>query len=244
MTRSERRRRRARQVRRQRILLVAAVLALGAVSASFTFAEPEESVAVAHAKEPLATEVAFKQEDGELSIITLPAEASESLEADTVEQETAEVQPVEESEEPETVFFEEIPLDQETQTCVLTWCEEYGVPHSIALSVIQSESSFQADAENGSCYGYMQINSINREWLGERIGITDLTDPHQNIQAGIYMLSDLYGKYGDWNKALTCYNYGEGGAYEHVFSKGETSTTYSRHVLAVAEEWSEVVGDD
>ena len=32
MTRSERRRRRARQVRRQRILLVAAVLALGAVS--------------------------------------------------------------------------------------------------------------------------------------------------------------------------------------------------------------------
>lgn len=241
MTRSERRRRRARQVRRQRILLVAAVLALGAVSASFTFAEPEENGAVAHAKEPLATEVVFDQEDEELSIITLPAEASESLEADPMEQETVEVQP---AEEPEVVFFEEIPLDQETQTCVLTWCEEYGVPHSIALGVIQSESSFQADAENGSCYGYMQINSINREWLGERIGITDLTDPHQNIQAGIYMLSDLYGKYEDWNKALTCYNYGEGGAYKHVFSKGETSTTYSRHVLAVAEEWSEVVGDD
>ena len=68
--------------------------------------------------------------------------------------------------------------------------------------------------------------------------------PHQNLQAGIYMLSDLYGKYGDWNKALTCYNYGEGGAYEHVFSKGETSSTYSRHVLAVAEEWAGGVGND
>ena len=146
-------------------------------------------------------------------------------------------------EEPEP-FYEEIPLDRETQSCILNWCEEYGVPHSIALGVIQSESSFQPDAENGSCYGYMQINSINREWLGEAIGITDLRDPHQNLQAGIYMLSDLYGKYGDWNKALTCYNYGEGGAYEHVFSKGETSSTYSRHVLAVAEEWAGVVGND
>lgn len=43
---------------------------------------------------------------------------------------------------------------------------------------------------------------------------------YQNIRSGVFILSDLYGKYGDWHKALICYNYGEGGAQEHVFSKG------------------------
>ena len=241
MSRSERRRRRARRVRRQRILLATAVLALGAMCASFTFDEPEDVASEVVKTEKVAVaEVVFREDEDEYQIVHLPVETGEPLDAEPMATETAEAVP---EEEPEP-FFEEIPLDRETQSCILNWCEEYGVPHSIALGVIQSESPLQPDAENGSCYGYMQINSINREWLGEAIGITDLRDPHQNLQAGIYMLSDLYGKYGDWNKALTCYNYGEGGAYEHVFSKGETSSTYSRHVLAVAEEWAGVVGND
>lgn len=238
MTRVERRRRRARQVRRQRLLFAAAVFTLGTLCMSFCFEEPAAANEdVQEAAKAEVNEVVFREDEMDYSIITLPVETGEPLEADLLKQEDAEPQ-----EEPEP-FYEEIPLDQETQSWVLRWCEEYGVPHAVVLGVIQSESSFQPDAENGSCYGYMQINSINLGWLGEEIGITDLTDPFQNIRAGVYMLSDLYGKYEDWNKALTCYNYGEGGAQEHVFSKGETSSTYSRHVLAVADEWAEVVGD-
>ena len=111
----------------------------------------------------------------------------------------------------------------------------------MALGVIQAESSFTATASNGSCYGYMQINSINSEWLSEKIGVTDLTDPYQNIRSGVFILSDLYGKYGDWHKALICYNYGEGGAQEHVFSKGYTTTSYSRTVMKYADAWAEVL---
>lgn len=90
-------------------------------------------------------------------------------------------------------------------------------------------------------YGYMQINSINSEWLSEKIGVTDLADPYQNIRSGVFILSDLYGKYGDWHKALICYNYGEGGAQEHVFSKGYTTTSYSRTVMEYADAWAEVL---
>ena len=61
----------------------------------------------------------------------------------------------------------------------------------------------------------MQINSINKSWLLQEIGVTDLADPLQNLHSGIYMLGDLYGKYGDWHKALVCYNCGETGAYNH-----------------------------
>lgn len=245
MTRSERRRRRIRRARRQRMLLVTAVLAVATMCASFTFIEPAEESEASESGEPQATEIVFRGDVDDIKLIPLPVEIGETPEADPLGQDEAGVLEEEESDtEDEEMFFEEIPLDRETQSCVMKWCEEYHVKRSVALGVIQAESSFQADAKNGSCFGYMQINSINQGWLAEEIGVTDLTDPHQNIQAGIYMLSDLYGKYGDWNKALTCYNYGEGGAYEHVFSKGETSTSYSRHVLDLASEWAEVVGDD
>lgn len=168
MSRSERRRRRARRVRRQRILLATAVLALGAMCASFTFDEPEDVASEAVKTEKVAVaEVVFREDEDEYQIVHLPVETGEPLDAEPMATETAEAVP---AEEPEP-FFEEIPLDRETQSCILNWCEEYGVPHSIALGVIQSESSFQPDAENGSCYGYMQINSINREWLGDAIGL-------------------------------------------------------------------------
>lgn len=135
-----------------------------------------------------------------------------------------------------------IPLSYEYQDCLRTWCEIYGVPYSLALGVIETESSFVADAKNGRSQGYMQISSVNLTTLAKEIGVNDLGDSLQNLHSGVYMLSVLYGKYGDWSKALIAYNYGEAGAYTHCFQKGITSTTYSRLVLERAEKWADVVG--
>lgn len=136
-----------------------------------------------------------------------------------------------------------IPLDYDLQYHLAVVCAEYEVPVEIALGCIEAESSFCETAENGNCYGYMQINSINLSQL-ESIGVTDLTDPYQNIRAGVYMLGDLYERYEDWDKALVCYNCGETGARENVFAYGCTSTSYSRNVLELAEKWAEVIADD
>lgn len=138
-------------------------------------------------------------------------------------------------------FRAEIPLDYSLQDALTTVCCEYNVPLHIALGVIEAESSFTENAESGSCYGYMQINSVNESWLNESIGVTDLTDSYQNIRSGVYMLGDLYAKYGDWHKALIAYNYGESGAQKYVFSKGIETTSYSRTVMAYAEEWEELL---
>ena len=127
MSRSERRRRRARRVRRQRILLATAVLALGAMCASFTFDEPEDVASEAVKTEKVAVaEVVFREDEDEYQIVHLPVETGEPLDAEPMATETAEAVP---EEEPEP-FFEEIPLDRETQSCILNWCEEYGVPGS------------------------------------------------------------------------------------------------------------------
>jgi len=103
---------------------------------------------------------------------------------------------------------EEVPLEYDLQACTMAWSEMYGVPYSISLGVIETESTFRADAVNGSCVGYMQVNENNYRGLNEAIGITDLKDPYQNIHSGVYMLGNLYKKYGDWHKALIGYNAG------------------------------------
>lgn len=141
-----------------------------------------------------------------------------------------------------TYLSDDIPLDHDQQRHLMSVCDEFGVPTEIVLAVIQAESSFRPDARNGNCHGYMQINKINLQRLSETVGVTDLTDPYQNITAGTYMLHELYEKYGDWHKVLACYNYGEGGAQKHVFSKGYTTTKYSRAVMSYAQHWAGVIG--
>lgn len=219
MTRMERRRRR-RRILRIKLATTAVVLAMTTASivaltggAAETVPEPTPQPPALQAEPVLLT----AEHDSTYQPVQMTAEPAQ------------EPEPVEEEDENEKIeaalleqgyLHEEIPLDFDLQCHLITVCEEYGVPQSVALGVIQAESSFTATASNGSCYGYMQINSINSEWLSEKIGVTNLTDPYQNIRSGVFILSDLYGKYGDWHKALICYNYGEGGAREHVFSKG------------------------
>lgn len=216
MTRMERRRRR-RRILRIKLATTAAVLALTTASIVALTGGAAETAPEPTPQPPVlqAEPVLLEEED-----------ENEKIEAALLEQ---------------GYLHEEIPLDFDLQCHLIAVCEEYGVPQNVALGVIQAESSFTATAANGSCYGYMQINSINSEWLSEKIGVTDLADPYQNIRSGVFILSDLYGKYGDWHKALICYNYGEGGAQEHDFSKGYTTTSYSRTVMEYADAWAEVL---
>ena len=242
MTRMERRRRRQRQIRRRvALLLTVATITTAAVTAAVTSinAAAEEPPMEAL---PTAEEV-VKQEPVQLVYETpLWAEEAEPL-AQEVTEDPEEPEKIEQALVEQGYLHEEIPLNFDLQCHLITVCEEYGVPYHIALGVIQAESSFTADASNGTCFGYMQINKINAEWLSESIGVTDLTDPYQNLRSGVFILSDLFGDYGDWHKALIAYNYGPSGAQEHVFSKGYTATGYSRAVMEYADAWLEVVGE-
>lgn len=223
MTRNELRRKRG-HLKRLCALLAAIAMVLLLVS----ICPPAQGSGGEKAQKPKG-ENAFGEE---IAVMSLGEYAAKRVDAETKPNEDDELS---------LPITDEVPLDPVIQEMAIRWCEEYGVPYSMALAVMEAESSFRPDAENGNCYGYMQINSINSSWLNQEIGVTDLTDPLQNIHSGIYMLGDLYEKYEDWNRALTAYNYGVSGAQKHVFSKGENSSTYSRRVLELEEKWAEVI---
>ena len=246
MTRMERRRRRQRQIRRRvALVLTVAAITTAAVTAAVASINADEEDAPMAAL-PVAEETAKQESMAEPVQLVyetpLRVEEPEPL-AQEVTEDPEEPEKIEQALAEQGYLHEEIPLDFDLQCHLITVCEEYGVPYHIALGVIQAESSFTADASNGTCFGYMQINKINAEWLAESIGVTDLTDPYQNLRSGVFILSDLFGDYGDWHKALIAYNYGPSGAQEHVFSKGYTTTGYSRSVMEYADAWLEVVGE-
>lgn len=139
---------------------------------------------------------------------------------------------------PEPLYIEAIPLTAEHQTLMQEACEVYEINYALALAVMEHESSFNLDADSGICWGPMQINPINYEWLRE-CGIEPTT--HEgNIVAGVLMLGDLLDKYDDTHKALMAYNCGETGA-ARLWREGYTTSSYSRAVVESAEEWQQII---
>ena len=127
----------------------------------------------------------------------------------------------------------QVPLASELQSYTAEMCDLYDVPLELAYAVMQVESGFTVAAHSSTGdYGLMQINSINAGWLEDELGITDLLDAHQNIQAGCYMLGKYLGEYeGNVNCALMAYNLGTVGA-KKAWSAGTYSTAYTDKVWA------------
>lgn len=128
----------------------------------------------------------------------------------------------------EPVYYD-VPLEHPLQDHLFDLCEEYGVPVEMALAVMEQESRFQADVvSEGGDQGLFQINPVNNDWLQETLGLDDIMEPTQNMEAGIYMLS-LFD-YEDPHKRLMAYNCGIGRAKE-LWEGGVTRTSYSEEVV-------------
>ena len=112
-----------------------------------------------------------------------------------------------------------IPLDKPVAEALAESCEEYGVPLSLALGVIEVESGFQADAVSAEgCYGLCQLNP---RYFPEGLSSAD------NVRHGMRFLGELLERHGDTAAALTAYNAG--------WDTGDR--TYAEAVLAAAERW-------
>lgn len=115
----------------------------------------------------------------------------------------------------------------------------YYIDFSFVMGLMYCESSFRTDCISGSNdYGLMQINEQNHSWLKEQLGLTDISEPHQNIRAGLFMLRKLFEKYDDPSMVAMAYNMGEYGA-SLLWKKGEYHTQYSNKVLKKANEYKE-----
>ena len=131
---------------------------------------------------------------------------------------------------------ETVPLSPEFQKYVHDVSAEYSVDFTLVLAVMAQESRFDSSAvsQTGDV-GLMQINGINHPRLSAALGITDFSDPYQNVRAGVYMLKQLFDKYQDPHMALMAYNMGEGGA-SWCWEQGVYTSQYSREVINIQRE--------
>lgn len=128
-------------------------------------------------------------------------------------------------------------LPEELQEFTFYLSKGYYIDFSFAMGLMYCESSFRTEVVSGTNdFGLMQINTCNHEWLAENLGLTDMTNPYQNIRAGLYILRRLFEKYDDPAKVCMAYNMGEYGA-SILWEQGVYETSYSRKVLAKADEF-------
>lgn len=113
---------------------------------------------------------------------------------------------------------DDVPLSYELQDVLQTECERCGVGYALALGLIETESGFDPDADNGLCYGLMQLN---RNYFPHGLS------PAENIQYGIEYLAQQMERYASVESALTAYNAGH----------DTGARTYAAAVLAAAERW-------
>ena len=174
-----------------------------------------------------------------VTCITIPSACSDQRTASAqvtetmpvVQQETrpeVESDPV--SEENKVTIYD-VPLDTELQLFIVQLCEDHHIEPSIVIAMIQRESTYQADAigDNGEAFGLMQVQPKWHLERIERLGVSDLLDPYQNVTVGVDYLAEMIAKGNGLEWALMAYNAGATGA-----NKGYGST-YAADVFEICE---------
>ena len=115
-----------------------------------------------------------------------------------------------------------VPLPEDLQYILWVACEEHDVDPAIALGLIEVESGFDPGADNGLCYGLMQLN---RRYFPSGL------PPGENVQYGVEYLGQLLARHSTVEAALTAYNAGH----------DTGSRIYANAVLAAAEKWRGVI---
>lgn len=131
----------------------------------------------------------------------------------------------------------DVPLDEDLQVYVIAMARAYGIEPNLVFAIIRKESSYSVDAvsKGGGNVGLMQINHTNFGWLSKDLNVCDFQDPYNNIQAGCYILSILFERYGDTDKVLMAYNQGEGSA-QAFWQQGIFTSHYTKTIHRYMEE--------
>ena len=140
----------------------------------------------------------------------------------------------------------DIPMEEELQEYIFTYCNEQNISPAIVISIIEKESNYNEKAigDDGESFGLMQIYQKFHTDRIERLGATDLLDAKQNVKVGVDYLMELFKENPEPAWVLNAYNGGRAYANRKL-SAGE-ETEYSVNILdraAVLERMWEYAGN-
>lgn len=108
--------------------------------------------------------------------------------------------------------YYDIPLSRDLQDHIFALCDEAGIDPELVLAIIRKESNYEIDilGDKGRSKGLMQIQERWHTDRMEKLGVTDLLDPYQNVAVGIDLLKQLFGMNKSVEWVLMAYNGGPG----------------------------------
>lgn len=106
------------------------------------------------------------------------------------------------------------------------YAAKYGIPQSIAHSLVQVESGWRQNAVSyAGARGIMQLMPRTARDLG-----VNRRDPKQNIEGGMRYLRQLYNRFRQWDLALAAYHSGPRNVMRHG-GVPPVSRSYVRRIL-------------
>ena len=229
------------------ILIAMLVIGVSCCVIIFLVASDEPQAATLSApltenNEPTTEEVATTKKIATKVKATTKATTTEvsTTEETTTETTTTEISTTEEITEVEpahyTYKYYDVPLDMDLQDHIFRLCDYYGVDAGLVIAIIQKESDFDPDVigDSGNSFGLMQIQE---RWHIDRMARLEcpaLLNPYQNVEVGIDIIAELFGKFDDITWVLMAYNGGESYATD-MRSSGQISE-YARLVLKYKSE--------
>jgi hypothetical protein len=95
----------------------------------------------------------------------------------------------------------------EIQQKAKEYAAKNGVPEAVAMRMLSAESGgVNGLTSSKGAAGLLQLMPGTAKGLG----VTDVMDVDQNLNAGYKYANQMYTKYGDWGLAMAAYNWGPG----------------------------------
>ncbi len=117
------------------------------------------------------------------------------------------------------------PFQQEISAAAM----KYNLPLPFVMAVARGESFFDPKAK--SAKGALGIMQVMPETAGDYgVSSEELLDPAKNIDVGVHLLSDLYGKLQDPYLTLAAYYCGYGGVDKENTSARQDCDDYVRYI--------------
>ena len=97
-------------------------------------------------------------------------------------------------------------ISKSAQDACVDYGKEYCICPELLMAIIETESSGDPKAKNGTCTGLMQVSSRWHADRMKRLGIKNLYDERGNVHVGTDYLAELIKEYGDVATALMVYH--------------------------------------